>query len=49
MKTAKVESKKIVKAAQPRRVAGLPVRSGVKAGLHPSRLGAKKKIHDYSW
>ena len=33
MKNAKVGSKKIVKAAQPRRVAGVPVRSGVKAGL----------------
>jgi hypothetical protein len=32
MKTAKVESKKSLKAAQPRRVAGVPVRSGVKAG-----------------
>ncbi len=33
MKNAKVENRKIVKAAQPRRVAGVPVRSGVKAGL----------------
>ena len=37
MKNAKVESKKnlkkIVKATKPRRVAGVPVRSGVKAGL----------------
>jgi hypothetical protein len=33
MKTAKVESKKVLKAAKPRRVAGVPVRSGVKAGL----------------
>ena len=32
MKNANVESKKIAKAAQPRRVAGVPVRSGVKAG-----------------
>jgi hypothetical protein len=32
MKTAKVENRKIVKAAQPRRVAGVQVRSGVKAG-----------------
>ena len=32
MKNAKVGSKKILKAAQPRRVAGVPVRSGVKAG-----------------
>jgi hypothetical protein len=37
MKNAKVESRKIVKAAQPRRVAGVPVRSGVKAG----------KMHDF--
>jgi hypothetical protein len=33
MKNAKVGSKKILKAAQPRRVAGVPVRSGVKAGV----------------
>ena len=33
MKNAKVENRKIVKAAQPRRVAGVPVRSGVKAGI----------------
>ena len=33
MKNANVETKKIVKAAQARRVAGVPVRSGVKAGL----------------
>jgi hypothetical protein len=32
MKNAKFDSKKIVKAAQPRRVAGVPVRSGIKAG-----------------
>ncbi len=32
MKNAKVEGKKIVKAAQPRRVAGVQVRSGIKAG-----------------
>jgi hypothetical protein len=32
MKSAKFESKKIDKAAKPRRVAGVPVRSGVKAG-----------------
>jgi len=31
MKNAKVEGKKI---PQPRRVAGVPVRSGVKAGVH---------------
>ena len=42
MKNAKVGSKKILKAAQPRRVAGVPVRSGVKAGRHfgePGRHG----------
>jgi len=33
MKNAKVGSEKILKAAKPRRVAGVPVRSGVKAGL----------------
>jgi hypothetical protein len=33
MNNAKVGSKKIVKAAQSRRVAGVQVRSGVKAGL----------------
>jgi hypothetical protein len=33
MKNAKVGTKKIVKDVQPRRVAGVPVRSGVKAGL----------------
>ena len=37
MKNAKVENRKenrkIAKADQPRRVAGVPVRSGVKAGL----------------
>jgi hypothetical protein len=32
MKNAKVGSEKILKAAKPRRVAGVPVRSGVKAG-----------------
>ena len=32
MKNVKVEKRKIVKAAQPRRVAGVPVRSGIKAG-----------------
>ena len=37
MKNAKVESKKIRKAAQPRRVAGVPVRSGVKAGWQAGR------------
>jgi hypothetical protein len=33
MKNAKVENRKIAKAAIPRRVSGVPVRSGVKAGL----------------
>jgi hypothetical protein len=33
MKSAKIESKKIAKVAQPRRVAGVPLRSGVKAGI----------------
>ena len=37
MKSAKFDRKKIVKAAQPRRVAGVPVRSGIKAG----------KLHDF--
>ena len=32
MKNATVGSKKVLKAAQARRVAGVPVRSGVKAG-----------------
>ena len=32
MKNAKVESKKVVKAAKPHRVAGVLIRSGVKAG-----------------
>ena len=32
MKNAKVESKKVLKAAKSRRVAGVQVRSGVKAG-----------------
>ena len=44
MKNAKVENRKIVKAAQPRRVAGVPVRSGVKAGSLRG-LHAKKNIH----
>ena len=42
MKNANVETKKIVKAAQPRRVAGVPVRSGVKAGLTHRQA---EKIH----
>ena len=33
MKNAKFDSKKIVKAVQRRRVAGVQVRSGVKAGI----------------
>jgi hypothetical protein len=33
MKSAKFERKKIDKAAKPRRVAGVPVRSGIKAGV----------------
>jgi hypothetical protein len=41
MKNAKVESRKVVKAAQPRRVAGVPVRSGVKAG----RVGTGHQRH----
>ena len=32
MKSAKLESKKIIKTDKPRRMAGLQVRSGVKAG-----------------
>jgi hypothetical protein len=32
MKNSKVENRKIVKAAKPRRVTGVPVRSGVKVG-----------------
>ena len=44
MKNAKVGSKKIVKAAQPRRVAGVPVRSGVKAG----RMTGFQKKPSYS-
>ena len=44
MKNAKVGSKKIIKAAQPRRVAGVPVRSGIKAGL-THRQAEKIKAH----
>ena len=33
MKRVKVESKEIVKASKSRRVAGVQVRSGIKAGL----------------
>jgi hypothetical protein len=39
MKTVKIESKNSVKAAKPRRVAGVQVRSGVKAGRIPGELG----------
>jgi hypothetical protein len=43
MKKAKVGSEKIVKAAQPRRVAGVPVRSGIKAGtLGDSEFGSMR-------
>jgi hypothetical protein len=41
MKNANVESKKILKADQPRRVAGVPVRSGVKAGRVGFEAGGK--------
>jgi hypothetical protein len=44
MKNAKVGSKKILKAAQPRRVAGVPVRSGVKAGLGSPRRGGESEF-----
>jgi hypothetical protein len=40
MRNANVETKKIVKAAQPRRVAGVQVRSGVKAGVFGPEPGA---------
>ena len=33
MKNANVGSQKILKAAKTRRVAGVPIRSGIKAGL----------------
>ncbi len=39
MKNARVESKKIVKLAKSRRVAGMQVRSGVKAGRIPGDPG----------
>jgi hypothetical protein len=42
VKTAKVESKKILKAAKLRRVAGVQVRSGVKAGA----LEFQKQFYD---
>jgi hypothetical protein len=43
MKNANVGSKKIVKATQPRRVAGVQVRSGVKAGgcEKPGKFGRR--------
>jgi len=41
MKNAKVGSKKILKAAQPRHVAGVQVRSGVKAGKVGFEPGGK--------
>ena len=46
MKNAKTGSKKSIKAAQPRRVAGMPVRSGVKAGLHyrDDKLGGESRL-----
>jgi len=49
MKNANVETKKIVKAAQSRRVAGVPVRSGVKAGLthhQAEKMAAFNKLRD---
>jgi hypothetical protein len=45
MKTAKIEGKKIVKAAKPRRVAGVQVRSGVKAGRRYGDEG--RPMHDF--
>jgi len=45
MKNAKVENRKIVKAAQPRRVAGVPLRSGVKAGKYHD-IGSQRP-HDF--
>ena len=41
MKNANVGSKKIIQAAQSRRVAGVPVRSGVKAGRIGFEAGGK--------
>ena len=49
MKNAKVRSQKSVKPAQPRRVAGVPVRSGVKAGLthhQAEKMAAFNKLRD---
>ena len=40
MKNAKVESKKVLKAAKSRRVAGVQVRSGVKAGRVVGEVGS---------
>ena len=39
MKNAKVESKEMVKPTKNRRVAGVKVRSGVKAGRHVGEVG----------
>lgn len=47
MKTVKPTSQKFVKAAQPRRVAGVPVRSGVKAGRHYGEFGAGERGRDF--
>ena len=47
MKRAKFDRKKIVKAAQPRRVAGVQVRSGVKAGRHAGEFGAGERMHEF--
>ena len=37
MKNVKAKSKKIIKATKPRRVAGVQVRSGIKAGWQAGR------------
>lgn len=47
MKSAKFDRKKIVKAAQPRRVAGVQVRSGVKAGRHLGEFGKGERLHEF--
>ena len=45
MKNATVGSKKVLKAAQARRVAGVPVRSGVKAGhFRDPKRGPESKL-----
>jgi hypothetical protein len=45
MKNAKVENRKIIKATQQRRVAGVPVRSGVKAGHYrDEKLGGESRL-----